>query len=76
MAPGQADPRGGRDVFSIRDLTKEFAVSARTLRFYEEKGLLALLAYGALVFVGRAPEGKGLPAVDFEDVVFTAQEDH
>ncbi|HMK80107.1 MAG TPA: MerR family DNA-binding transcriptional regulator [Xanthobacteraceae bacterium] len=32
-------PRG-RDIFTIRDLTKEFAVSARTLRFYEEKGLL------------------------------------
>ena len=30
----------GRDVFTIRDLSKEFAVSARTLRFYEEKGLL------------------------------------
>ncbi len=32
-------PRG-RDVFTIRDLTKEFGVSARTLRFYEEKGLV------------------------------------
>ena len=31
----------GREVFSIRELTKEFDVSARTLRFYEEKGLLA-----------------------------------
>jgi DNA-binding transcriptional MerR regulator len=30
----------GRDVFTIRDLTKEFGVSARTLRFYEEKHLL------------------------------------
>jgi len=30
----------GRDVFTIRDLTKQFDVSARTLRFYEEKGLL------------------------------------
>jgi len=29
-----------RDLFTIRDLTKEFAVSARTLRFYEEKGLV------------------------------------
>jgi DNA-binding transcriptional MerR regulator len=29
-----------RDVFTIRDLTKEFSVSARTLRFYEEKGLI------------------------------------
>ena len=32
-------PRG-QSVFTIRDLTKEFDVSARTLRFYEEKGLL------------------------------------
>lgn len=32
-------PRG-RDVFTIRDLIKEFGVSARTLRFYEEKGLV------------------------------------
>src|SRR6266516_7404990 len=31
----------GRDVFSIHDLTKELGVSARTLRFYEEKGLVA-----------------------------------
>lgn len=30
----------GCDVFTIRDLTREFGVSARTLRFYEEKGLL------------------------------------
>jgi DNA-binding transcriptional MerR regulator len=31
-----AEPRR----YSIRDLTREFAISARTLRFYEEKGLL------------------------------------
>lgn len=30
----------GREAFSIRDLAREFGVSARTLRFYEEKGLL------------------------------------
>jgi DNA-binding transcriptional MerR regulator len=30
----------GRDVLTIRDLTKECGVTARTLRFYEEKGLL------------------------------------
>ncbi|HXW27697.1 MAG TPA: MerR family DNA-binding transcriptional regulator [Xanthobacteraceae bacterium] len=30
----------GRNVFTIRDLTREFGVSARTLRFYEEKHLL------------------------------------
>jgi DNA-binding transcriptional MerR regulator len=32
--------KAGRDIFTIRDLAKEFGVSARTLRFYEEKGLL------------------------------------
>jgi DNA-binding transcriptional MerR regulator len=39
---GELDPNvpPGRELFSIRDLTKEFGVSARTLRFYEEKGLL------------------------------------
>ena len=30
----------GADIFTIRDLAKEFGISARTLRFYEEKGLL------------------------------------
>jgi DNA-binding transcriptional MerR regulator len=33
-------PASGRDTFTIRDLTKELGVSARTLRFYEEKGLV------------------------------------
>ncbi len=32
---------GGRDVFTIRDLVKECGVTARTLRFYEEKGLIS-----------------------------------
>lgn len=45
-AAGAPGPRGrGADedapeLFSIRDLAKEFGVSARTLRFYEEKGLV------------------------------------
>jgi DNA-binding transcriptional MerR regulator len=33
--------RAERDNFSIRDLAREFAVTARTLRFYEERGLLS-----------------------------------
>jgi DNA-binding transcriptional MerR regulator len=35
------DAAAGRDHFTIRDLTREFAITARTLRFYEEKGLLS-----------------------------------
>lgn len=31
---------------------------------------------GTNVYVGRAPEGGQLPAVDFEDVVFTSEEEH
>lgn len=34
-------PRTGQEEFTIRDLTREFDVTARTLRFYEEKGLIA-----------------------------------
>jgi DNA-binding transcriptional MerR regulator len=30
-----------REIFTIRDLVKECGVTARTLRFYEEKGLLS-----------------------------------
>lgn len=37
---GDAKEAAADAVFSIRDLGKEFQVSARTLRFYEEKGLL------------------------------------
>jgi DNA-binding transcriptional MerR regulator len=40
LVAGFAGSAAGRDTFTIRDLTKEFAVSARTLRFYEEKGLV------------------------------------
>ena len=40
VAGFEAGNARGRDVFTIRDLTREFSVSARTLRFYEEKGLI------------------------------------
>jgi DNA-binding transcriptional MerR regulator len=39
-ASAEAGAPRGRDTFTIRDLTREFDVTARTLRFYEEKGLL------------------------------------
>ena len=32
--------------YSIRDLSQEFAVTTRTLRYYEEKGLLAPIRHG------------------------------
>jgi DNA-binding transcriptional MerR regulator len=48
----------GRDVFTIRDLTKEFAVSARTLRFYEEKGLLDPRRNGEQRLYGRRDRAR------------------
>ena len=40
LVTGLESGASARDVFTIRDLAREFDVSARTLRFYEEKGLL------------------------------------
>ena len=37
----EASAHPEKDEFTIRDLTREFGVTARTLRFYEEKGLIA-----------------------------------
>ncbi len=35
------DPRPDRDAFSISDLSTEFGVTARALRFYEDEGLIS-----------------------------------
>lgn len=35
-----AHPDGAEPLFSITDLAREFAVTSRTLRFYEDEGLL------------------------------------
>src|SRR5215216_1369232 len=41
MAEPDADVGSGKgEIFTIRDLVNECSVTARTLRFYEEKGLL------------------------------------
>jgi DNA-binding transcriptional MerR regulator len=34
-------PRADRDAFTITDLSAEFGVTARALRFYEDEGLIA-----------------------------------
>lgn len=38
--PGQPNHLSGERAHSIGELTREFGVTARTLRFYEERGLL------------------------------------
>lgn len=48
----------GREFFTIRDLTREFGVSARTLRFYEEKGLLDPRRTGEQRLYGRRDRAR------------------
>lgn len=41
LAYAPIDPHPDRDAFSISDLSAEFGVTARALRFYEDEGLIA-----------------------------------
>ena len=48
----------GREIFTIRELKREFGVSARTLRFYEEKGLVAPRRNGQERLYGRRDRAR------------------
>jgi DNA-binding transcriptional MerR regulator len=50
--------RADRDTLSIRDLTREFDVTARTLRFYEERGLLSPRREGQERIYGRRDRAR------------------
>ncbi|HWK35953.1 MerR family DNA-binding transcriptional regulator [Sphingomonas sp.] len=41
IALAPIEPRTDQDAFSISDLSAEFGVTARALRFYEDEGLIA-----------------------------------
>ena len=53
-------PRPDRDHFSISDLSAEFGVTARALRFYEDEGLIAPDRRGtqAHLFASRPGEAR------------------
>lgn len=40
-APGEEDHSGGKPAFTIGELSREFGVTLRALRFYENKGLIS-----------------------------------
>jgi len=58
LAVGFDGGAAGQDVFTIRDLTREFGISARTLRFYEEKGLLRPRRNGQERLYGRRDRAR------------------
>src|SRR5271170_6855253 len=40
IADGFPEPEGSSRLFTIREMARDFQVSIRTLRFYEDRGLL------------------------------------
>jgi DNA-binding transcriptional MerR regulator len=55
-APASAG--SGGDAYSIRALVREFGITARTLRFYEEKGLLSPLREGEARLYSRRDRAR------------------
>lgn len=47
-----------RERFSISDLTAEFGVTARALRFYEDKGLIAPIRQGTARIYSKADRAR------------------
>ncbi len=48
----------GRDIFTISDLSKEFEITARALRFYEDQGLIAPQRKGMTRLYSRRDRGR------------------
>ncbi len=58
LAPEPADGERGPDVFTIGDLAREFGVTLRALRFYEDKGLLTPRRMGLNRFYSRRDRAR------------------
>lgn len=58
LAPEPADGERGPDLFTIGDLAREFGVTLRALRFYEDKGLLTPRRMGLNRFYSRRDRAR------------------
>ena len=58
LAPEPAGGDRGPDVFTIGDLAREFGVTLRALRFYEDKGLLTPRRIGLNRFYSRRDRAR------------------
>jgi DNA-binding transcriptional MerR regulator len=67
--PGEADR-----TWSISDLTTEFAVTARALRFYEDEGLLAPARQGLTRVYGKRDRARLVWILRARNVGFTLAE--
>jgi DNA-binding transcriptional MerR regulator len=57
-APSTAPPDGVEPLFTITDLSREFAVTSRTLRFYEDEGLIHPLRRGTTRLYSRGDRAR------------------
>lgn len=55
---GDGSPTASKDLITIREMTREFGVTARALRFYEEKGLIAPTRNGQDRLYSRRDRGR------------------
>jgi DNA-binding transcriptional MerR regulator len=53
-----APPDGVEPLFTITDLSREFAVTSRTLRFYEDEGLIHPLRRGTTRLYSRGDRAR------------------
>lgn len=58
LLAGAGSPPGGKDLLTIREMTRSFGVTARALRFYEEKGLIAPVRQGQDRLYSRRDRGR------------------
>jgi DNA-binding transcriptional MerR regulator len=59
LLAGVGGPTAGtKDILTIREMTREFGVTARALRFYEEKGLIAPQRQGQERLYSRRDRGR------------------
>lgn len=74
MTAARASAAEANEVFTIRQLASEFDVSARTLRFYEEKGLLNPRRQGQDRLYSRRDRARLRYVVMGKTVGFTLEE--
>ncbi|MBL8570509.1 MAG: MerR family DNA-binding transcriptional regulator [Phreatobacter sp.] len=58
LLAGTGSAPGGKDLLTIREMTRTFGVTARALRFYEEKGLIAPVRQGQDRLYSRRDRGR------------------
>ena len=58
LLAGAGSAPGAKDLLTIREMTRAFGVTARALRFYEEKGLIAPVRQGQDRLYSRRDRGR------------------